>query len=81
VRDPVVGAKALSAHLASRPAWADRRNAVDLKRSELEQVRRDMELFGDPADKAAENWVVYYLLRTCVELGNRRDQQIIYDLV
>ncbi|RLC69968.1 MAG: hypothetical protein DRI81_19745 [Chloroflexi bacterium] len=69
VRDPTAGAKALSEHLVNRPELVGKRNEVDLKRAELERIQHDLDLFGpNPADKAAKNRAVYFLLRMCLEL-------------
>lgn len=69
VKDPVAGALELSLLLASHTEWADKRTKVDLRRSELEQIQQNLDLFGpDPAEKAAKNRVVYSLLSVCVEL-------------
>lgn len=69
VRDPLRGARALSDHLATLSGWASKRTEVDLKRTELERIQYELELFGpNPTDQAAKNRVVYYLLRMCLEL-------------
>jgi len=69
VREPIAGARALSAYLAGHPELSARRNEVDLKRSELERIQHDLDLFGpDPGAKAAKNRAVFFLLRTCLEL-------------
>ena len=69
VRDPIAGTKALSEYLTGRPEWAAKRNEVDLKRSELERIQHDLDLFGpSPGDQAAKNRTVYFLLRMCLEL-------------
>jgi hypothetical protein len=69
VREPIAGAMALSAYLAGHPELAARRNEVDLKRSELERIQHDLDLFGpDPGARAAKNRAVFFLLRTCLEL-------------
>jgi hypothetical protein len=69
VRDPIAGAKALSAYLAERPEHGGKRDEVDLKRAELERIQHGLDLFGpNPADKAAKNRVVFYLLRICQDL-------------
>jgi len=69
VREPIAGAQALSAYLAGHPELAVRRNEVDLKRSELERIQHDLDLFGpDPGAKAAKNRAVFFLLRTCMEM-------------
>lgn len=69
VRDPIAGAKVLSEYLEDHPDLAARRTEVDLKRSQLEDIQRDLELFGpDPGKKAEKNRTVFYLLRVCLEL-------------
>ncbi len=69
VRDPLVGARAFSDHLATRSEWAAKRTEVDLKRAELERIQHDLDLFGpNPNDQAAKNRTVYYLLRVCLEI-------------
>jgi len=69
VRDPIAGAEVLSEHLDTHPDLAAKRNEVDLKRSQLEHIQHDLELFGpDPAKKAEKNRTVFYLLRVCLEL-------------
>ena len=69
VRDPIAGAKTLSEYLTVRPEWAAKRNEVDLKRTELERIQHDLDLFGpNPSDQAAKNRTVYFLLRVCLEL-------------
>ena len=69
VREPIAGAKALSDYLATRPEWAVKRNEVDLKRADLERIQHDLDLFGpNPADQAAKNRAVFFLLRVCLEL-------------
>jgi hypothetical protein len=69
VSDPIAGAKALSEYLATNPKWAAKRNEVDLKRTELERIQRDTDLFSpNPSDEAAKNRAVYFLLRVCMEL-------------
>jgi hypothetical protein len=69
VREPIAGARALSAYLAGHPELGPRRDEVDLKRSELERIQHDLDLFGpDPGAKAAKNRAVFFLLRTCLEL-------------
>jgi uncharacterized caspase-like protein len=69
VRDPVAGARALSEYLENHPDLAAKRNEVDLKRSQLEDIQHDLELFGpDPAKKAEKSRTVFYLLRVCLEL-------------
>ena len=72
VRDPIAGAKALSDYLATRPGLSAKRNEVDLKRSDLERTRHDLELFGpNDSDKAAWNRGVFFLLRVCLELAEQ----------
>lgn len=45
------------------------RKEMSLKRSQLEDIQHDLELFGpDPARKAEKNRTVFYLLRVCLEL-------------
>jgi hypothetical protein len=69
VKNPLIGAHKLSLLLASHTQWADKRTKVDLRRSELEQIEHNLDLFGpDPAEKAAKNRVVYSLLSVCLEL-------------
>jgi len=69
VRDPITGARALSEYLATRPEWAAKRNEVDLKRTDLERIQHELDLFGpNPHDQAAKNRAVYFLLRVCLEL-------------
>jgi uncharacterized caspase-like protein len=69
VRDPIAGAKALSEYLEDHRDLAAKRNEVDLKRSQLEDIQHNLELFGpDPAKKAEKNRTVFYLLRVCREL-------------
>ncbi len=69
VRDPLDGARALSDHLATHTEWAAKRTEVDLKRTELERIQHDLDLFGpSPNDQAAKNRTVYYLLRVCLEI-------------
>jgi len=69
VRDPIAGAKALSDYLVTRPELSAKRNEVDLKRSDLERIQHELDLFGpNPSDQAAKNRAVYYLLRICLEL-------------
>ncbi|MBC8264144.1 MAG: hypothetical protein H8E47_08495, partial [Anaerolineales bacterium] len=69
VRDPIAGAKALSEYLTAQPEWAAKRNDVDLKRTELERIQQDLDLFGpSPGDQAAKNRTVYFLLCVCLEL-------------
>lgn len=69
VHNPITGAKTLSGFLATRPEWAVKRNEVDLKRAELERIQHEMDLFGpNDNDKSAKNRVVFFLLRTCLEL-------------
>lgn len=69
VRDPIAGARALSSCLTTRSEWATKRNEVDLKRAQLEQIQHDLDLLGpNPSDQAAKNRVVYYLLQACLEL-------------
>ena len=48
---------------------AAKRDEADLKRSELERIQHDLDLFGPtPSDKAAKNRAVHVLLHTCLEL-------------
>ena len=69
VRDPIAGAKALSEYLENHPDLIAKRDEVDLKRSQLEDIQHDLELFGpDPSKKAEKNRVVFYLLRICLDL-------------
>lgn len=69
VRDPIAGARVLSGYLISHAEWAEKRNAVDLRRTELERIQHDLDLFGPtPSDQAAKNRAVYSLLRICLEL-------------
>lgn len=69
VRSPLVGAQKLSLFLTGHSEWADKRTKVDLRRSELQQIQQNLDLFGpDPAEKAAKNRVVYSLLSVCLEL-------------
>jgi uncharacterized caspase-like protein len=69
VRDPIAGARALSEYLENHPDLAAKRNQVDLKRSQLEDIQHDLDLFGpDPAKKAGKSRTVFYLLRVCLEL-------------
>lgn len=69
IHDPITGSKRLSEFLAAHPEYAARQNEVDLKRAELEQIEHRLTLFGpDPAEQAAKNRVVYFLLRLCLEL-------------
>lgn len=69
IRNPLTGAQKLSLYLTGHPEWADKRTKVDLRRSELEQIQQNLELFGpDPAEKVAKNRVVYSLLSVCLEL-------------
>ena len=69
VRDPIAGAKALSEYVTAQPEWATKRNEVDLKRTELERIQHDLDLFGpNPSDQAAKNRTVYFLLCVCLEL-------------
>jgi len=69
VRDPIAGAKVLSEYLAARSEWTAKRNEVDLKRADLKRIQHDLNLFGpNPADQAAKNRAVYFLLRVCLEL-------------
>jgi len=69
VRDPISGAKALSEYLKTRPEWAVKRSEVDLKRADLERIQHDLDLFGpNPADQAAKNRAIFFLLRACLEL-------------
>lgn len=69
VRDPITGAKALSEYLEDHPDLSAKRNEIDLKRSQLEDIQHDLDLFGpDPARKAEKHRTVFYLLRVCLEL-------------
>lgn len=69
VKKPVLGAKAFSEFLTKRSEWAEMRNKVDLKRTDLEKIQEDLDLFGpDPAEKAARNRIIYFLLSLCLEL-------------
>jgi len=69
VRQPIAGAKALSEYLEDHPDLGAKRNEVDLKRSQLEDIQHDLDLFGpDPGKKAEKNRTVFYLLRVCLEL-------------
>ena len=69
VHDPVNGAKALSEFLKTRSEWAAKRNEVDLKRSDLERIQHELELFGpNDNDKAAKSRIVFFLLRICLEI-------------
>ena len=77
VRDPIAGARALSDYLATRSAWATKRNEVDLKRAELEHIQHDLDLFGpNPSDQAAKHRAVYFLLRVCLELERSEDTTV-----
>lgn len=70
IRNPLQGAAALGRYLEKNTQWAAKRNEVDLKRSELENCQKKLELFGpDPAEKAAKYRATYYLLRVCQELA------------
>jgi hypothetical protein len=69
VRDPISGAKELSDYLKTQSEWAAKRNEVDLKRADLERIQHEIDLFGpSPADQAAKNRTIYFLLRVCLEL-------------
>ncbi len=71
VHDPANGAKALSEFLKTRPEWAAKRNEVDLKRSDLERIQHELELFGpNDNDKAAKSRIVFFLLHICLEIGD-----------
>ena len=76
IRDPLQGAMALIEYLKKNLEWAAKRNEVDLKRSELERIRKEIDLFGpDPAAKAEKNRNIYYLLRICLELEEADNQK------
>ncbi|MBN1262388.1 MAG: caspase family protein [Anaerolineae bacterium] len=69
VNDPIAGAQALSEYLASHSDLEARRNEVDLKRSQLQAIQHELDLFGpDPGKVAEKNRAVFYLLRICLEL-------------
>lgn len=69
VRDPVAGAAALSAFLASQPDAAALRAGVDLRQSELERLRHAIAQSSSEADLAARNAIVFFLLRACSDLA------------
>ena len=72
VQEPLAGALALSEYLKPRPEWTVKRTEVDMKRSELENIQHELDLFGpDPALRVSKNRVVYFLLRTCLELEQK----------
>jgi hypothetical protein len=69
VRDPIAGAKALSDYLATRTELAAQRDEVDSRRSRLEEIQHDLDLFGpNRDDQARKSREVYFLLRVCFEL-------------
>lgn len=69
VHRPAHGAALLSQFLAARPQWAVRRNEVDLRRSELERIESEVELFGiSDNDKVAKNRIIYSLLKICQDI-------------
>jgi len=69
VRDPIAGAKSLCDYLATRPAWAARRAEADLKRSDLERIQHELDLYGpDPGLQAARNRNVHFLIQLCLEI-------------
>lgn len=74
ILDPAAGAKSLSDYLAALSGGAAKRTDVDLKRSELSQVQRELDLFG-PSDNnlAARNRIVFFLLRTCLQVAEGSD--------
>jgi hypothetical protein len=74
VHDPQEGARALSQHIEARPQFQALRAEVDLKRAELERLRRESELFGrGEHDKSTESRIIYSLLRLCLDLQHPRD--------
>ena len=69
ILSPLLGAKAVSEYITSNEKWEHKRAEVDLKRSELENLSRNMELFGENReDKAAFNKAVFFLLKLCSKL-------------
>jgi len=69
VKDAIHGAKLLSDYLKSEPKLASRGIEVDLKRTELKHIQRDLELFGQSDnDRVARNRIVFFLLSVCLEL-------------
>jgi hypothetical protein len=70
VRDPIAGAKALSEYVENHPDLTAKRNEVDLKRNQLKDIQRDLDLFGpDPGKRAEKNRAIFYLLRLCMDLA------------
>jgi metacaspase-1 len=70
--NPLLGAKKLSDYLKTDETFGHRQTESDLKRSELEQLNRSMDLFGENReDKAAFNKAVFFLLRLCSELETK----------
>jgi hypothetical protein len=73
VQDPAAGAEELSRYLAARQEFKARQVEVDLKRNELKQIQRELDLIGpNENDKANRNRIVYFLLRVCSELEAER---------
>jgi uncharacterized caspase-like protein len=71
IREPIKGAKALTEYLKEKKEWVAERNDVDLKRSELERIQKEIDLYGpDPAVKTEKNRNIYYLLRICLKIEN-----------
>lgn len=69
IHSPLAGSRSLSEYLKSHPEMQELWNEVDLKRSELERIQHDLDLFGpDPALQAAKNRAIYFLLRVCRDL-------------
>jgi len=69
ILNPLLGAKLLSDYIETSKILKDRQIEVDLKRRELEELKRSMELFGETKDdKAAFSKAVFFLLKICSEL-------------
>lgn len=69
IDDPVSGAQLLSEFLAKRSDYAALRVEVDLKRAELEQLHKDLALFGlSETDATIKRRAIFFLLDTCSKI-------------
>jgi hypothetical protein len=69
VLDPVSGALALSDYLSRDPRWRSKKSEVDLKRAQILDAIREMELLGPNQERRVDkNSAVFYLIKICSEL-------------
>jgi len=70
VYNPIMGAKALSAYVATRPDLAAKRSEIDLRRAQLLEIQQNEDLFGAITndEKVAKARAVVGLLRILLAL-------------